>query len=431
MNILSLPIIIFGFINFFRLSILTASALLYDKFVLRTTIKKPKLTNINSKGKRSYYKYRPLVSVVIAAYNEEKVIERTIEKLFQSTYTNFEVIVVNDGSKDSTEKKVVKYIRNNQDKKILYVYQQNQGKAHALNNAIKNHVNGKILMCLDADSVVNKYALERAVRYFRNRNVKALATNVKILPEATPIGIIQRIEYLMGYHLKKALTVGNIEYIIGGVGSMFRTSTVSKVGLYDTDTVTEDIDLTMKVVAIGNKKNLMVYGEDVVVYTEGTLTIPALFKQRFRWKFGRFQTFWKNRKLFFNCGHKYSKFLTCIYLPFQLFSEFTFLLDPLFFIYIVYISIEYADPRSYIGMFLFLMFYTAIAVATDREASKFDSCILLLVSPLAYLMFFVISIVEYAGLIKCIIKWREIIYAKQFNRCGWTPVARIGRQNVV
>ncbi|MFZ2190451.1 MAG: glycosyltransferase family 2 protein [Candidatus Magasanikiibacteriota bacterium] len=231
----------------------------------------------------------------------------------------------------------------------------------------------------------------------------------------------------MGYHLKKALTVGNIEYIIGGVGSMFRTSIIKKVGYYSTDTVTEDIDLTMKVVGLGNKKNLMVYAEDVVVYTESTLTIPALFKQRFRWKFGRFQTFWKNRSLFFNKDKKYSRYLTFIYLPFQLFSELTFLFDPLLIGYIAYLSIRFGSPSSYYGMFLFLMFFTVFAIASDNESSIKDSSILLLLSPLSYIMFFLVSVVEYAGLIQCIIKWKEIIYASRYNRCGWTPVERLGR----
>ncbi len=421
MNIIDRTIIILGVINFFRLTILTTLTVIYDSFLLKKQIRK--------RHHKAVY-YKPLVSVVIAAYNEEKVIQRTLTYLFKSTYTNFEVIVVNDGSKDNTEQEVKDFMAKNPDKKVIYVYQPNQGKAHALNNAILNHVNGKLMMCLDADSLLREDALEKAVPYFRNRNTKALATNVKIMSDNSVLGLIQEIEYLMGYHLKKALTVGNIEYIIGGVGSVFRTSIVKKLGGYDTDTITEDIDLTMKVVRLGNRKNLLVYAEDVVVFTEGTLTVHALFKQRFRWKFGRFQTFWKNRDLFFNSDKKYSKFLTWVYLPFQLFSEFTFLFDPIFILYILVLALRLGDASSYFGMFLFMMFYVAMAVATDYQSSTKHRIMRLLLTPFSYLFFLLVSVVEYVGLINCILRWREIIYAKDYNRCGWTPVARLGNNNV-
>lgn len=431
MGVINSIIYTLGIINFFRMSLFTLLTLAYDKVLSSRQLKKLAPKKFSKSGKRSYYRYNPLVSIIISAYNEEKVIQRTLTTLFSSTYKNFEVIVVNDGSKDNTDAEVKEFIKNNPDKKIVYHSWENKGKAHALNYAMKELAHGKIYMCLDADSVLMKDALKNAINYFRNPRIKALATNVKILPERSIMGIIQQVEYLMGYHLKKALTVGNIEYIIGGVGSMFRASIVKKVGYYSTDTVTEDIDLTMKVVRLGNKKNLLTYAEDVVVFTEGTITAPALFKQRFRWKFGRFQTFWKNRDLFFNNDKKYTFFLTHIYLPFQLFSEFTFLFDPLFVLYILILAFKYWTISSYYGMFLFLMFYTVIAIATDKESSALERIRLLIFSPLSYAMFFIVSIVEYAGLIKCIIRRDEIFNASKYNRCGWTPVARIGRPQTI
>jgi cellulose synthase/poly-beta-1,6-N-acetylglucosamine synthase-like glycosyltransferase len=420
MDNISIIIFILGIINFLRLSILTTLTFFYDFALSKKRLLKNDIIDV----------YKPLVSIVIAAYNEDKVIKRTLDNVFKSDYDKIQVIVVNDGSKDNTKKVIKKFIKDNPDKKLIYVYQKNQGKAHALNNGMKNYAKGEINMSLDADSVLTTNAISNAVKYFRNPKVKALAANVKILPENSFFSYIQQIEYLMGYHLKKALTVGNMEYIIGGVGSMFRASTMKEVDYYATDTVTEDIDLTMKFVRLGNKENWLTYAENVVIYTEGTLSLKALFRQRFRWKFGRFQTFWKNKDLFCNKESKYTKFLTCVYLPFQLFSEITFLFDPLLIIYIAYLSLIYFNINSYFGMFVFLMFYTVIAIATDKESSLKRSFELLLLSPLSYFMFFVVSIVEYIGLIRCIVKWKEIIYAKEYNRCGWTPVARSGKVQV-
>jgi poly-beta-1,6-N-acetyl-D-glucosamine synthase len=430
LNWLDITILILGIINFFRLTILSTLTVVYDSFLLRKNLrhktrKKIKVTNINFDCE-----YKPLVSVIIAAYNEEKVIQRTLTYLFQSSYQNFEVIVVNDGSKDRTEEKIREFAQNNPAKKINYIFQENQGKAHALNNAIFNYANGSLMMCLDADSILTKNALENSVKYFQNEKIKALATNVKIITDISLLGLIQKIEYLMGYHLKKALTVGNIDYIIGGIGSVFRTSLVKELGGYDTDTITEDIDLTMKIVKKGNKDNLLIYAEDVVVFTEGTLDLKALFRQRFRWKFGRFQTFWKNKEVFFNTDKRYTKFLTFVYLPFQLLSEFIFLFDPLFVGYIAYLAIRTGSTSSYYGMFVFMMFYVAIAIVTDYMSSAKERVILLLFTPFSYLLFFVVSIVEYCGLVRCIIQWKGIIYAKEINRCNWTPVERLGTEDV-
>jgi len=162
------------------------------------------------------------------------------------------------------------------------------------------------------------------------------------------------------------------------------------------------------------------------VYAEGALFLRAFFKQRFRWKFGRFKTFWKNRDLFFNSDPKYTKYLTFIYLPFQLYSELTFLFDPVFFIYILYLAILYMNPASYYGMFIFMMFFIMIAVVTDNESTVKRKIQLLSVSPLSYVIFFVVSAIEYAGLIKCVARWREIIYAERYNSCSWMPVERHG-----
>ncbi|MFZ2190452.1 MAG: glycosyltransferase family 2 protein [Candidatus Magasanikiibacteriota bacterium] len=168
MVLLDKVIVLLGIVNLLRLSILTLLTIIYDSFLTQSKIKKPALEKYNKNGRISHYKYRPLVSVVIAAYNEEKVIYRTLEALFQSSYKKIQVVVINDGSKDSTEKVISDFIRNNPDKHVSYVYQSNQGKAHALNNGIKNYVKGKIIMCLDADSVLMSESIEKALRYFRN-----------------------------------------------------------------------------------------------------------------------------------------------------------------------------------------------------------------------------------------------------------------------
>ncbi len=281
-------------------------------------------------------------------------------------------------------------------------------------------------MVLDADSIIASNAISNAVSYFSNPNVASIASNVRILPSKTFMGKIQYIEYLMGHKLKKAFTVLNNEYIVGGIGSVFRRSILQTVGYYDTDTITEDIDLTMKILRMGNRQHKVVFASDVVCYTESVMSLKDLYKQRFRWKFGRFQTVWKNKRMFFNLSGKYNKRLTFYQLPFVLYSELAFLIDPLLIGFMIYLTFKYQEMSTFTGVFLFLGFYSFITIVSDEYLTfkeKFYSMVLV---PFVYLFFFVISVVEYFALIKSIVSYKGIIYAKEINNCGWEHVERIG-----
>ncbi|SRR5258708_2790884 len=369
---------------------------------------------------------RPLVSVIIAAYNEEKVISQTLRSVVQSNYKNIEVIVVNDGSSDTTEQVVAGFMRTHPSEKISLINQVNSGKAHALNNGIKTLACGEFVMSLDADSVIDSHAISNALHYFTDKKIVGVAANVKIIKTPTLIGAIQYIEYLMGHKLKKAYTVLNNEYIVGGIGSMFRRSILEKVGYYDTDTITEDIDLTMKILREGNKENRVVFGSNVICYTEPVKTIQDLYRQRFRWKYGRFQTLYKNRHLFFSSSKQHSKLLTWFQLPFVLYSELTFLIDPLLIGFLIFLTTKYHELKTIGGAFLFVGFYTLMTVIGDEHLTTTEKIVNIFLSPFAYLFFLTISFVEYAALIQSIFRPGGIINAKQLNRCGWTHVERHG-----
>lgn len=368
--------------------------------------------------------FRPKVTVLIPAYNEAGVIGRTILSVSKSEYKNFIVIVIDDGSTDGTYNAAQKMVTTLKLKNVTILRQRNKGKAHALNYALQNFCHSPLVMTLDADSMIHPKALGNAVTYFSDKNIVALAANVRIMKSKTLLGISQQVEYLMGYHLKKAYTVLNNEYIIGGIGACFRRKTLKKIGYYDTDTITEDIDVTMKMLMDGNKKHRVVYGSDVLCFTEQVLSIPALFKQRYRWKFGRFQTLFKHKALFFNTQNRYTKLLTFLQLPFVLYSELTFLLDPLFWGFLIYFSVKYNDVTSYQWMFLFLGFYTVSMIIIDEYSSIREKVEFLLVAPISYLIFFSISLVEYLCLVSSIIHVHGIIFAKELKKCSWAHVQR-------
>lgn len=320
--VLALLIIVLGTLNLIRMSFFMIGSDFYGL--------------INHLKKRKVSTYQPKVSVVIPAYNEGKSIISCIGSVAGSDYPKdkLEIIVINDGSTDNSLEILSKYAAENTNVNFKFFSQPNSGKAHALNNGIKNYAAGELIMCLDGDSMVVKDSIKNAVRYFREPQVMALASNLKIRKNRGFLNLIQRFEYAVSYQMKKAQTLFNIEYIIGGVGSMFRRSILEKVFFYDTNTVTEDIDLTLKILRHGNKKFRVIYGSDVVTFTQGALTVRDLIKQRYRWKWGRYQTFLKNKDLFFSRDKKFTKRLTWFYLPYALFSDITFVIEPVMITYV-------------------------------------------------------------------------------------------------
>ncbi len=343
-------IIFFGVLNLIRMGLFIIGSDLYD------------LKDSFIKRKKSKRGSLPYFTVVVPAHNEQETILRNVTSILKSDYpmNKVQIVVVDDGSTDDTKNILNKFRRENNVKNLVLVFQKNQGKARALNNGIKKYAKGKLVMCLDGDSFIAPDALRNAAKYFRDDRVKALASNVRIIETGTFLNLVQRFEYLICYQMKKAQTFFNVEYIIGGIGSTFRRDMLEKINYYDGDTITEDIDLTMKILQNGNKENRVIYGSDVISYTESVLSIKDLTKQRFRWKWGRSQTFFKNWNMFFSTDKRSSKWLTWVYLPYALFSDIAFFLEPLMIGYIAYIVIIYGDILTLLSSLAVISIYISI-----------------------------------------------------------------------
>lgn len=399
---------------------------------------------------------KPLVSVVIPAHNESAVIKRTLNSVLASDYPNLEVIVVDDGSKDDTANIVHRYIErmpkiitktnigrstttlkltrryerkaaNNP--RVRLVVQKNMGKAAAMNNAIQNHVRGSLVMCLDADSLIHVQATRRAVKYFEDPTVVGVAANVRVIPSKNWIGILQRFEHMIGYRSKKFYTVSNSEFIVGGVASTYRTSVLGEVGFYDTDTTTEDIGLSMKIVAQkGNRDSRIIYAADVVAMTEGVQTFSQLFKQRYRWKVGSLQNLIKYSHLIGNSDSKYSKMLTYYRLPVAVFGEIMLLIEPLLLGYVVYLSIAYHTAALLLGAYFTVTLYVLWAVWPDEHLSKKQKLQMSLQALFIYLLFYAMDIIQVTAIFKCLKNRKAII--NRTTKSTWVSPSRSGQTAV-
>jgi cellulose synthase/poly-beta-1,6-N-acetylglucosamine synthase-like glycosyltransferase len=371
-----------------------------------------------------------LVSVVIAAHNEEVDIVRTLDSIRRSTYRSFEVIVADDASIDLTGRLVRDYqVRHPEMDLRMVRMRKNVGKGAALNSALHRHGRGQFVMTLDADSVIEPDAITNALSYFDDPYVAGVAANVQILEESTVLGILQRFEHMIGYRSKKLYSLLNCEFVVGGVASTYRMRVLRKVGFYDTDTVTEDIGLSAKITGLGNRRFRLVYGADVVAKTEGVLTLPALTKQRYRWKYGSLQNFIKYRGMVLNPSRRYTATLTCYRMPMVLLSEFTLLISPLAWTYAVYWSLVTQTPALILGAYVTITAYTLLTVWMDENLSARERARLSIYAPTAYFLFYIMDLVQLTAAIRCIARSRGLFRRPEINT--WKSPQRTGSSVVV
>ncbi len=355
-----------------------------------------------------------LVSIVVAAHNEESVIIRTLDSILRSTYRFFEILVADDASTDNTGQLVRDYQLRHPDVDLRIIeMSHNVGKGAALNAALRKLARGQYVMTLDADSIIEPDAISNALSYFDDPDVAGVAANVQILHERSMISILQRFEHLIGYRSKKLYSLLNCEFVVGGVASTYRMRVLRKVGFYDTDTQTEDIGLSAKITRLGNRRFRMVYGADVVAKTEGVLTLRALAKQRHRWKYGSIQNLVKYRRMMLNPSRRYTRSLTFYRMPMAVLSEAVLLASPLVWAYVIFWTVITQTPALIIGAYVTISVYTLLTVWMDENLSARERARLSIYAPGAYFLFYIMEMVQLIAVIRCFARPRNL-----FRRAG-------------
>jgi len=234
--------------------------------------------------------YKPAVTVLIPAFNEESVIVDTITSALASTYSPLEFAVIDDGSSDRTSELVIS--RFGSDPRVRLLSQSNRGKPAALNNGLAA-TTGEIVVSIDADTMVEPTAIALLVRHFADPRVGAVAGNVKVRNRDRWLTRWQALEYITSQNLeKRAFDLLNCIPVVPGAVGAWRADLIRSCGGFSGDTVAEDTDLTLTIRRSGWK---ILYDEDAIGRTEVPDTAEALIKQRFRWTFGTLQAVWKHR----------------------------------------------------------------------------------------------------------------------------------------
>ena len=247
------------------------------------------------------FSFSPPISVLIAAYNEEKVIQRTLASVLKTDYPGImEIIVVDDGSADATARIVAEEA--DKDGRIRLITQTNQGKAKALRQGLAAAVHD-IIVTLDADTRFTPDTIRHLVQPFKSAEVGAVSGHVRVGNQQTFIARCQALEYTCGFNLdRRAYDVLNCITVVPGAISALRKSAVLLAGGISTETLAEDTDLTLSL----HRKGLQVrYAPKALAWTEAPESYADLARQRFRWAFGTLQCLWKHRDLIFKPGQRY------------------------------------------------------------------------------------------------------------------------------
>ena len=240
--------------------------------------------------------FNPRVAVLVPAYNEEKVIVRTIRSVLHSDYKNLRVLVIDDGSKDrTTEVAREAYANEIAAGRVMVLSKPNGGKAAALNYALEQ-LDEEIYVGIDADTVIAPDAISKLVPHFEDAGIGAVAGNAKVGNRVNLWTRWQALEYITSQNFeRRALALFHVVTVVPGAIGAWRTAAVKAAGGYPVNTVAEDADLTMNLLEQGLKVD---YEDRSLAFTEAPIDARGLMRQRFRWSFGILQAVWKHRGAF-------------------------------------------------------------------------------------------------------------------------------------
>ncbi|MBI3755877.1 MAG: glycosyltransferase family 2 protein, partial [Deltaproteobacteria bacterium] len=348
------------------------------------------LTIIYEYWKKRALKIIPLfkgkVSVLIPAYNEEMTIKATVASILASDYPSLEIIVVNDGSTDSTEEVISDFIKQG---RIKYIKKPNGGKASALNRGIEA-AQGDIVIFTDADSLFLPDTVRKMVRWFGDPSIDAVCGNDAPLHPSSSIQKFLAVTTHIGTgFVRRALSVMRCLPIITGNLGAIRTAVLKELKGFK-EIWGEDLEITFRLYK--NRKRI-IFDPDPKVIAECPATIQGLWRQRIRWVRSYIKIAFLHKDLFFNA--RYSPF--SFYLPIN-FINMT-IVPLLQIIILALIPWAYATEHLYftdtieILAFLGVIFFFIIAVySIVLDKSYYDLIYLpygLLILPFSYFYNFV------------------------------------------
>ena len=355
---------------------------------------------------------KDVVTVIVPCYNEQDVIIPSLKSTIAQTYQNLEILVVDDGSSDRTYPLAKAFEFDKGHRSLRVLSKPNGGKSRALNYGIE-HARGNLICCVDADSKLDKHAIELLVKHFKDPEIAAVAGSVSVVNTDTFLTKLQALEYIQGLNMvKNGQAFLKLVNIIPGPLGMFRKEAMDEVGRYSHDTFAEDCDLTLSLIAKGYKID---FEPDAIAHTEAPENLLDLLKQRYRWTRGILQAIKKNKRYLWNVRSKPSISFVMWYMLFEsIFWPFMQIWGDLFMIYLAL-----STGTSQLLLFWWIMF-------TVLDVAGAIYCLLITQEKLSLAMYSTIyrlafiSVINIAKIFATIEEWFNI-------EMGWGKLERKGR----
>ena len=225
--------------------------------------------------------YKPSVTVMIPAHNEESVISNTVRNILNMDYENFDIIVIDDRSTDNTSS-VIKDLEQKYEKVTAMIRPKDAfpGKSAVLNDAFKI-AKGEAILVFDADATVEPDFLSKLIPYLEPKDVGAVQArkvirnkNVNLLTRC------QNNEYTMDTHFQvgRDSIKGAVE--LRGNGELIKRQALDDIGGWNNYTLVDDLDMSTRLHIKGWDIR---FCPDAVVYEEGIIYLRPLYRQRRRW----------------------------------------------------------------------------------------------------------------------------------------------------
>ena len=239
--------------------------------------------------------YKPFVSILVPAHNEENTIENCVHSLANLDYSvdgkkNFEIIVINDGSNDNTPYLLNKLENEFDNFKVMTRKPPHagKGKGYVLNDGLK-HASGELIAVFDADAMVEPDFLDMIVPYMNGNRVAGVQSKVKMYnKDENLLTNLQHIEFsIYGDVLLKARDMLGGAAFLGGNGQITRKDVLDEYSGWDGYALTEDLNISVKLMIHGWKIR---YCGESVVYQEAVKEWKPFFRQRTRWAMGNMET---------------------------------------------------------------------------------------------------------------------------------------------
>lgn len=226
------------------------------------------------------YLEKPLVTILAPGKNEGSNIYKLVKSLSEQTYQNYEIIIVDDGSDDTTPQIARDLLKRGYIHKFFRMVERG-GKASAANAGV-HHATGKYIVHLDCDSSLDRDAIEKVLLpFYMDRRIKAVGGCVKVRnADSTLCTSMQALEYKRSIQVGRMVTSHlGIYHIISGAFGAFEAETLREVGGWDIGPGL-DGDITQKFRKAGHKVS---FAHDAICMTSVPEKWSALFKQRKRW----------------------------------------------------------------------------------------------------------------------------------------------------